>query len=197
MDIRERLRELSAEHHGVIRTSEAEAAGISKAALAGFIRENGFVRASQGIYCDPEVEPDPFYLLQMRCPRTIFSHDTALFLHHLTDGPPRFLTLTARTGYNPSRLTREGIKVYTVKDSLFPLGAAECLTPGGNVVRVYDRERTVCDMVRSRSSVEGGIFLEVMMRYAGSEQKDLELLMSYASELHVERILQQYLKVLP
>ena len=44
------------------------------------------------------------YLLHLRCSQAVFSHETALFFHDLTDREPLKYTITVRTGYNPSRL---------------------------------------------------------------------------------------------
>ena len=59
--------------------------GISKTTLAKFVEKYNYERISHGIYCSPDVWKDGLYLLQLRCPKTIFSHDTALFLLDMTD----------------------------------------------------------------------------------------------------------------
>lgn len=197
MDTHRQLQALAEKHHGLLRTRDVVAAGLSKASLASFVKEEGYERVCQGIYQSPDGQRDSFYLLQLRCPRTIFSHETALFLQHLTDISPLSFSVTTKTGYNPSHLTKEGIKVYTVKESLLTLGISLVRTPSGNEVRAYDRERTICDMVRSRREIEGPLFLDALRRYALCEEKDLDLLMGYAREFHVAKILQRYLKVLP
>ena len=53
--------------------------------------------------------------LHLRCGQAVFSHETALFFHDLTDREPLKYTITVRTGYNPSRLQEDGFQVYTVK----------------------------------------------------------------------------------
>ena len=58
------------------------------------------------------------YLLHLRCGQAVFSHETALFFHDLTDREPLKYTITVRTGYNPSRLQEDGFQVYTVKKDL-------------------------------------------------------------------------------
>lgn len=196
MQAKDRLAELAARQHGVLKTADVVAAGISKKALAEFVKDRGFERASLGIYCDPAAWTDPMLLLQLRCPKTVFSHDTALFLHDLTDREPLTYTVTAKTGYNPSHLTADGIKVYTVKKELFDVGLTNGLTPFGNLVNIYDMERTICDVIRSRSTIDVQVLQDALKQYAKRKDKNLHQLMEYASLFHVDRIVRQYMEVL-
>ena len=55
------------------------------------------------------------YLLHLCCSQAVFFHETALFFHDLTDREPLKYVIIVRTGYNPSRLQKNGFQVYTVK----------------------------------------------------------------------------------
>ena len=50
-------------------------------------------------------------------------------------------------------------KVYYIKTELFTLEKTVLKTPAGNIVPVYDLERTICDCVRSRSKMGTETFL--------------------------------------
>ena len=196
MDSKERLDALAAAHHGILKTADVIASGISKKSLAEFVKTRGFEKVAHGIYTDPDVWTDSMFLLQLRCPKTVFSHETALFLHDLTDQEPLSYTVTAKTGYNPSHLTEKGIKVYTVKKEFFEIGMTEGLTPFGNSVNVYNMERTICDIIRSRSTIETQMLQDALKRYIGRKDKNLYQLMEYAQFSRIDRILRQYMEVL-
>lgn len=181
---------------GVLQTVAALAAGVSKTVLARYVAARGFERVAHGIYLAPDAWTDEMYLLQLRCPQAVFSHDTALFLHDMTDREPTQYAVTVKTGYNPSRLAADGIKVYTVKKDLYALGIENGTTPFGHTVSTYNAERTVCDMVRSRSKMETQAYLDALKQYARRRDKNLHVLMEYAKAFHIERILSQYLEVL-
>ena len=155
-----------------------------------------YERASHGIYCSSEVWKDDMYLLQLRCPKIIFSHDTALFLLDMTDQEPLHYTITVKSGYNATHLREEGIKVYSIKKEIFELGTIKVKTPFGNEVLIYNPERTVCDMIRSRSQIEIQVFQDAMKRYIKRKDKNLHLLMEYAKKLRVNHLLSKYLEVL-
>ena len=190
------LDHLAQENDGVLRTAAALAAGVSKTVLARYVAARGFERVAHGIYLAPDAWTDGMYLLQLRCPQAVFSHDTALFLHDMTDREPTRYAVTVKTGYNPSRLAADGIKVYTVKKDLYDLGIENGKTPFGHTVSTYNAERTVCDMVRSRSKMETQIYQDALKQYARRRDKNLHVLMEYAKAFHIERILSQYLEVL-
>lgn len=187
---------LADQNSGVLRTGDAVAAGVSKAALRRYIAQKGFERVAHGVYLAPDAWKDSLYILGLRCPQAIFSHETALFLHDLTDREPLRYTLTVKTGYNPSGLSADGIKVYTIKRELHGLGASTATTPFGHAVAVYDIERTICDVIRSRSTVDAQCFQSAIKRYARRRDHNLPLLMDYAKAFHVERILRPYLEAL-
>ncbi|MDD4565896.1 MAG: hypothetical protein PHE79_10550 [Eubacteriales bacterium] len=52
---------------------------------------------------------DGTYLLQCAHPNAVFSHETALFLHDLTDREPLQYAVTVKSGYNPVRLNEKGV----------------------------------------------------------------------------------------
>ena len=136
------------------------------------------------------------YILHLRCSQAVFSHETALFFHDLTDREPLKYSITVKTGYNPSRLQEDGFQVYTVKKELHELGTTMMQTSLGHSVPVYDMERTICDVLRSRSNIEMQVFQDALKQYAKRKDKNLRILMRYASLFHVEKILRPYLEVL-
>ena len=196
MNVQDRLQRLSDENNGILKASMAAEAGISRPALSSFLRRNGYERVFSGIYCAPGAWTDDLFVLQLRCPNAIFSHETALYLHELTDREPFVPSITVKTGYNPSHLTKDGVKVYTVKSDLLEIGKATLNTPFGHTVSVYDMERTVCDVLRSRSSLEAQTVQDALKLYVKRNDKNLYKLTDYARIFHVEKILTPYLEVL-
>lgn len=196
MNGQELLASLAEQNDGLLTTADAVQAGVSRPTLAKFVEKNGYERVMRGVYCAPYAWVDKMFLLQMRWPAAIFSHDTALFLHDMTDRDPLQYTVTMKTGRNPTNLTNAGLCVYTVKSELFALGQMTMKTPYDNEVQTYNVERTVCDIVRSRNSMDGHIFQETLKRYARRKDKDLHRLMQYAKAFHVDSLMKQYMEVL-
>lgn len=192
----ERFKQIVIDNKGIIQTADAVDAGISKPVFYKFISEHNFMQVNHGIYLSPDAWLDTMYVISLRSKQAVFSHETALFLHNLTDREPVQYSITVKTGYNPSKLKADGIKVYTIKKELYDVGLIECKTPFGHAVRTYDMERTICDILRSRSTIETQSFQDALKQYTKRKDKRLRLLMQYAHQFRVDKILSKYLEVL-
>ena len=192
----QQLDQLMERQDGMLRTGQALAAGISKPVFYQFVQSRGLEQAAHGIYLSKDAWVDAMYLLHLRCPQAVFSHETALFLHGISDRTPFEHTVTAPSGCIPSAAIKAECKVYYIKPELFDLGKTELKTPAGNLVPCYDLERTVCDVIRSRNKLGTETFLAALKLYAANPKKDLNKLNSYAKKMRVANILRQYLEVL-
>lgn len=192
----EQLEILLHEQGGMIQTSEALKQGVSKPAFYSYVKEKKLERAAHGIYVSSDAWIDTMYLIHMRCSHGIFSHETALFFHDLTDREPSPYSITVKRGYSTTRLKAEGLSVYTIKQELHEIGKSTAQTPFGHTIPVYDMERTICDLFRCRSSIEIQTFQDALKMYVRRNDKDLRRLMKYASLFRVEKSLRQYLEVL-
>ena len=159
-------------------------------------REDRIHRIVQGQYILPDDMQDELLSISKRSNQIIFSHETALFLHGISDRTPFEHTITVPSDYTVSAAIKNECKVYYIKPELFDLGRTTLNTPAGNEVPVYDLERTICDMIRSRNKVGTETFLAALKLYAASPKKDLNKLHSYAKKIRVANVLRQYLEVL-
>ena len=190
------IKQLLNQNNGWLTLKEITNQGISKQAFYAFVEKNDMERAGHGIYVSSNVWPDNMFLIHLRSAQAVFSHETALFLHDMTDREPIKYSITVKTGYNPHRFKEYGVKVYTIKQNLHELGLSHVQTPFGNVVPVYDIERTLCDILRSRNNIEMQVFQDALKTYVKRQDKNLRNLMKYANALSVSNILTPYLEVL-
>lgn len=181
---------------GILLTKNAIEAGISKHALYNFIRDNGFEKAAHGVYASPETWEDENYILSLRCPQGVLSHDEALYYHGLTDREPLQKTITIYTGYGTSRMVADGIKVFTVKKELLDIGKEIVKTSYGHDIPLYNRERTICDLIRSKNRFEIQDFQTALKTYIMGKNKNLNRLMEYAKLFHVDKKIREYMEVL-
>ena len=196
MDYVSELTSIAQVHGGIIETRTAVAHGISKAMLSKLCRGNKIHRVAQGQYILPDDLQDELFSITKRSDKIILSHETALFLHSVSDRTPFGHAITVPSDYTVSASIRSECKIYYIKTELFDLGKTTIKTPAGNEVPVYDLERTVCDMIRSRNKVGTETFLAALKLYAASPKKDLNKLHSYAKTLRVANVLRPYLEVL-
>jgi predicted transcriptional regulator of viral defense system len=190
------LQDALSQNGGTVTTAQANAIGISNERLRLLANAGELERVAHGVYISPDEFLDRMYVAQLRRPKIIYSHETALFLHGLTDRDPVSYTVTVPTGYSAARLRVDGINVFTVKRELHEVGAQQAKTMFGNTVATYGLERTVCDCMRSRNQMDIAIVTDAMKRYAKRSDKNLNILMDMAETFRVAKPLRSYLEVL-
>ena len=196
MDYMTELAAIAQGHGGIIETKTAIAHGISKAILYKLCKENKIHRVVQGQYILTDDLQDELLSIAKRSDRIILSHETALFLHGISDRTPFEHTITVPSDYTVSAAIRSECKIYYIKDELHDLGKVQLTTPMGNKVWVYDIDRTICDIVRSRSRMADETFIASIKNYAASPNKNLANLSLYASKMKILSQVRQYLEVL-
>lgn len=198
MRIYERVLMLARKNGGYLRTEDVVRNNIRREVLKQAVQQGRLERVARGIYLIPEVIPDEYKLLQLRCRQGIFSYSTALFLWQLSSTIPEKFDITVPQGYNAEHITRDNQKVvfHYVKPEILELGLTDKVSPFGQKVRVYDRERTICDLLKDKHKIDVQIFSDAMSSYFRSREVNLRRLSKYARALHVEEILRLYTEVL-
>lgn len=192
----EKLIELIDAHDGMIRASQVEAAGIPRKYLSLLTQMGKLERLSQGIYLSPNAFEDRLYRLQLRCTVGVYSHETALFLHGLSDREPQTSMMTVPNGYNAHHLAMESIKIFYIRKELHELGKTTAQTSFGRTVYCYDQERTLCDMIRSRSQMDPALLNAAFKTYIRQKGKNIPLLIDYSAQLGILNLMRNYLEVL-
>ena len=196
MNYAQQIMDLAKANNGVITSAQVTETGIHRYYLKMLVDQGLLERSERGVYILPAAFDDEMFNLQSRYKKGIFSHATALFLLDLTDRTPIRFAMTFPLQYNISVLKTEAVQCYRVKSELYELGIITGTTPGGNTVRLYNAERTLCDILKGRSNVEIQIVTEAFKRYAKLYKKDIPKLSEYAKLMRVEKKLRSYLEVL-
>ena len=184
------------DEHEIIRNSEAESLGVSRAVLCNLVAEGRLQRLAQGVYALPEMLPDELVLIAGRSPNIVFSHETALSLHQLHNRIPDKPTLTLPQTCRTPHSIADAVKVYRVKSENHDLGRTEVNSFLGHKVPCYDPERTICDIIRSYSRIDIETYTNALRTYVKSPVRNLPRLMAYARALGMEKKVHNKLEVL-
>ena len=196
MTTREKIEELlEASKDGTISTSQVTEAGLHRGILQEYVKSGEMYRFGRGLYVLSNVWEDDFYLLQRKYGRGIYSHDTALYLLGYSDRTPAKYTMTFPKGYNAPSLKQENLIIKRVVPENYEFGQIQIKSLSGNPIRVYDLERTLCDILRGSGS-DIQIVSEAMKHYAASKDKNIHKLMKYADQLRVKPKVLRYMEVL-
>lgn len=190
------LGEIANGNGGIIDNKSAHARGVSRATLYSLCKSGQIQRIKRGQYVFEDDFQDELLSVSKQSANIIFSHETALWLHGISDRTPFVHSVTAPSGKIPSTAIREECKVYYIKEELFELGKTMLLTPSGNEVFAYDLERTICDCIRSRNKMGSETFLAALKAYAQRRDKNLNRLNIYAEKMRLAGVVRQYMEVL-
>ena len=193
---REKLEALFVEADGEITAEQFAAAGLPDSLLRELENSRELISIRHGVYARSCVWNDEMYLLQQRYSRGIYSYETALYLHGYCEKVPEQYTMTFPKGYNAPSLKAENVIIKRIlPESYDDGGVVEIPSNLGNPLRVYDIERTLCDIVRgSGSNLQ--IVNHAMKQYAAGKDKDIPKLMHYAERLRVKPKVERYMEIL-
>lgn len=198
MTQRECLLKKMHENDGLITTKEALGFGIHKDVLKESLSKYEIVKIASGLYALPGEEIDEYVYFSHRVPKGIFSHETAAYLHGLSTRMPLIYVMSVINGANVSRIKteRDDIVFKYVRTDYYDIGKTLIKNPYGREVAVYDRERTLLDLIKDKNRVDTFIFSEAIKLYFSSNDKDLLKLSKYAIAMKMEDHLRQYTEVL-
>lgn len=94
---------------------------------------------------DTRLFKDEYYILQKKYPNVIFSYNTALHILNLTNKTPSEIDITVPI----DKRVRGNYNVHRVSNNYYEIGIIEVVSTFGNLVKVYNAERCICDMLRS------------------------------------------------
>ena len=180
----------------IIHIKSLQKQGITKYELYRFIEQNQYEKVDHGIYVLPNIWIDERVILSIKYPQAVFSHDEALYFHGLIDREPNCHTITIYSGYGVSKLNQSGVKVFTVSKKLLEVGREYIKTDTEMQIPIYNLERTICDLIRSRKKFEIQDFKTALKTYIQRNDKDLNRLMEYAKLFHVDQLVRGYLEVM-
>lgn len=192
----EKILEMANDNNGYVSAKEVRKVNINSTELTRLVKENKLERISRGIYCTPDSFHDDYYKIQSKSKNCIYSHATALYFYDLSDRTPVRLDLTVPVGYNGSLRNMKNIDLHYTKKEYLELGLTTIESPFGMEIKIYDIERTICDIVKNKKKMDIEIFTKALQKYSRTKTKDLNKLMRYAKKLNVDKKVREYMEVL-
>ena len=186
---------IEASNDDIILSKTITEMGIHRSYLTKLCRTGELKKIGCGVYIKSSAWEDEFYILQSKYKNGIFSHETALYLHGLTDRTPIKYTMTFPHGYSTDLLEKENINKKRVIKEKYNIGIIEVVTPFNNKVKTYDVERTLCDIVKGKG-IDVQIINDAMKRYVNSKEKNINKLLEYSEILRVKPKILKYMEVL-
>ena len=189
----DKVKNIIEKNNGIVYTSELTKNNIPRQFLKELEQSNYIEKVVRGLYVKKGIQLNEFFVMQQKYKKGIYSHNTALYFYNLTDRTPLKLDLTFPSNI---RLKNELLNVHYIQKSKYELGVAELQLNDGTAIKLYNMERTICDVIRDRNKIDSQIFNTALKEYVKHKDKNLIRLYKYAKEFNITEILKKYMEVL-
>lgn len=139
---------------------------------------------------------DEIVIINRLFPDGVLCMDTALFYYKYSDRTPAewHITIDKNTSRQRTHVEYPVIKAYRVESELLPLGETKGEIDSQKV-RIYDRDRTICDVLRNMNKMDKEIFNKAIQGYVKDPKKNIPNLVQYAKALRVQKRLKDIIEV--
>lgn len=184
------------ENNGQISINDVKKLGLAKMTLYRMAEDQQIEKIAPGVFILPQEFGDDIAALQYRFSKGIYFKDTALFLHGMIDRTPEIYEMNFPTSISHGEIYDAPLKTYRQTEKLFKIGIEDVQSPGGHNVKVYNIERTLCDILRTRDRSDAETIKQAMNSYAKMSGKNILRLTKYADIFKVRDEIQKYMEVL-
>ena len=171
--------------NGYLTTKDVTNNNIPRTYLTKLIKKNKIERVSRGVYIKKNVLVDEFVVLQSKSKYAIYSNTTALYLHGLSNRIPIRYDITVKSGYKGSLQKEKNVNLFYTKKELLELGIIDYKLDSGNIIRVYDLDKTICDIIKNKKKIDAEIFNKAVREYFYSKKKNTLKLYEYAKKMNI------------
>ncbi len=171
--------------NGYLTTKDVNDNNIPRFYLTKLIKEGKIERVSRGVYIKKNVLVDEFVILQIKSKYAIYSNTTALYLHGFSSRIPIRYDITIKSGYKGSLQKEKNVNLFYTKRELLELGVINYKLDSGNIIRVYDLDKTICDIIKNKKKIDAEIFNKAIREYFYSKKKNTLKLYEYAKKMNI------------
>ena len=177
------------QYGGIMRTFELKREGISHHILQELMEEGLVEKIKYGYYqWQDEKAFSEVSIISALFPDAIICDISAAMYYGYTDRVPGIwhIAVDNKSSRNKFKIDFPKVKPHFISANRLEIGVSE-----GNIdgitVKIYDRERVVCDCLRHVNTMDGEVFNIIIQRYVRDKDKDAARLMEYAAKLGVEK----------
>lgn len=179
------INELFRRYGGMMKTAQLTKEKVYYSDITYLVRKGVIEKVRRGYYqlLDDDSLSEVVTIIRL-FPDGIFCMDTALRHYGYSDRTPAEWHIAVNKYSNRTRfkLDYPFVKPYYVAPEVLEIGLCE-QEIDGNKVRMYDKERVICDCLRYRNKMDREIFNKAIQSYVRDTGKNIPKLMEYAAPL--------------
>lgn len=192
-----RAKEIFDRYGGIMRTYQLKEEKIYYADIADLINAGLIEKVRTGYYqwIDPDNLSEVVTITRLY-PDGILCMDTALMHYGYSDRTPAQWHIAVSKYSNRTRFKIDYpfVKPYFVAPDVFEIGLCE-QEIDGNKVKMYDKERVICDCLRYRNKMDKEVFNKAIKAYVSDTSKSIPKLMEYAKPLRCVSLIKNIIEI--
>jgi len=195
-EIRKKILYIFGQNHGYSSTSEIQDKGIHNTYLAELEQEGTIRKAKRGLYVLSNLEPGSSLIEALRIvPGGVICLNSALAFYHLSTFQPLSVELAIEHKRKIVLPEHPLIRLVYFSKERFETGISFQKIEAEEI-RIYDKEKTLCDAVFYRNKIGIDIVKEALRNYTREPGRNLQKLLETADELRVGSMIRRYLEIL-
>lgn len=183
-------------NNGFLRNKDLVDNNIPSVYLTRLVNNNVIERVSRGLYVRTNSLPNDLVILQNKSKNAIYSNMTALYLYGFSDRLPIKYDITVNSGYNGSLQDVDNVNLFYTKKELLNLGEIVYRLDSGNLIKVYDSERTICDVIKNKNRLDQELVNKALRKYFYSKEKNTLKLYEYAKKMKIYKKVRSVFEIL-
>ena len=193
----EAIREIFLNADGLVKTSDITRRGFHNSVLNKLINQGKVAKVKHGFYQWVENgEMTEAAIIARLFPEAIICQESALHYYGYIDRTPQCWHLAVNKDSSKSKLSLNypPIQSYFIEPAYLELGVTQEIIDGV-AMRIYDRERCICDAVRYANKMDREILNQAIHAYIQDKHKNLAKLLDYAKKLKAYKKIQTWVGV--
>ena len=191
------IKETFVKYGGVMRTSQLNQEGFYYQKIKELLAEHQIEQIRRGYYQyvgDNSFSDIP--AIAALFPDGVLCMDSALDYYGYTDRTPSAWHIAVVSTSTRTRFYIDYpiVKPHFIQKDRYFIGITEAEMDGQSI-KIYDRDRAMCDLLLHRNKIDGKVFNTAVQRYVKDPEKSIAKLMQYAKTLHVEKKVQEVLGI--
>jgi predicted transcriptional regulator of viral defense system len=193
------IRSLFKKHNGYLQMKDLKSAGVPTRTVAALVRDRVIEKIKPGLYrlADlPEGKaPRSFYDVAVAVPKAVICLQSALEYHGLTTLNPGQITVAVPNSFRPPEIIYPPVQYFFFRDRFYSTGI-ETIKEGPVIVRIYSKEKCICDAFHLRRRIGEELAFEVLKNYLSAKGTTPSRLLAVAKACGMQSIILPSLKAM-
>lgn len=181
---------------GILKTSELSDLGLSSRQIKKLLDEEIIIKIKYGYYEFSGSIPREEIIIARLFPNAVIFLESALMHYEYTDRIPSAWQIAVNKNSEKSQYKMDNffVEPYYLEPKFIEVGVDRIILEG-ITIKIYDRDRTICDVLRYEKKIEKEVFSNAIQRYIKDQKKNIRKLFEYAEVFNIKNKVQTYVGV--